>query len=228
MKKNSVKKVVSSILLAAMTMSMSLSAFATPAITFDEAKNYLLNYSITETDSDGDECTTYYVFDSEDKLNNAANYIVENGLDAFNHVVNETINDVVSKEPKIEARETDPAIAYETVSGDGTHYVSAEAYGYSSFPTLGAIQYIVELSYRATVKGGKFTSVSSASVDFPVIDVSGSYGKISLPSYCNNTSCGVTANYTITKSIDIPLGDGSFTIKSESDKENFALITNLR
>lgn len=211
-----------------MTMSMSLSAFATPAMTFDEAKNYLLNYSITETDSDGDECTTCYVFESEDKLNNAANYIVENGLDAFNHVVNETINDVVSKEPKIEARETDPAIVYETVSGDGTHYVSAEAYGYSSFPTLGAIQYIVELSYRATVKGGKFTSVSSASVDFPVIDVSGSYGKISLPSYCNNTSCGVTANYTITKSIDIPLGDGSFTIKSESDKENFALITNLR
>lgn len=41
------------------------------------------------------------------------------------------------------------------------------------------------------------------------------------------TNCGVTANYLITKTVEVGLGDFSFEVKSETDNEIFALLTSL-
>ena len=81
--------------------------------------------------------------------------------------------------------------------------------------------------YRVTVSNGKFTDLSSISFDIPYISAAGSWGSTSFPSYCNNTNYGVTANYLITKTVEIGIGDFSFEIKSETDNEIFALLTSL-
>jgi hypothetical protein len=228
--KKHIKKLVSIVLSAVMVIGMSTTAFAATPMTLEEAKEYLSSYNVTKTNAAGKEYTTQYVFDSESDLNKAAAYIVEHGLDNFNNTLDVAISEAVSKEPQSTLafpRTTDPTTAYETVSGNGNHYVSAESYGLASFDTLGTVEYSVELGYRVTVSNGKFTNLTSISFDIPYISAAGSWGSTTFPSYCNDTNCGVTANYLITKTVEVGLGDFSFEVKSETDNEIFALLTSL-
>ena len=153
------------------------------------------------------------------------------GLADFNTAVDNAIAEVVSKEPQRTValtRPTDPTTARETVSGNGTHNVSAQAYGLASFDTLGTVEYLVELGYTVTVSNGKFTKLSNISFDIPQISAAGSWGNTRFPSHCEPANCGVTANYDIVKTVEIGVGDFSFEIKSETDNETFALLTSLR
>ena len=203
------KKILAAILSLMMVFSLSVPAFAASPMTFDEAKAYLENYCVTKENSFGKEYTTRYEFNSEDDLNKAAEYIVENGLDAFNAAVDAAIKEVVANEPQrtmVMPRTTDPTTVYETVSSDGTHNLSAEAYGLASFDSLGTVEYLVELGYRVTVSNGKFTNLTSISFDIPYISAAGSWGDTSFPSHCLDYNCGVTANYVITKTIENDIG----------------------
>lgn len=47
------------------------------------------------------------------------------------------------------------------------------------------------------------------------------------PNYVTATNAGSTANYVITKTIEIFIGDFGFEIKSETDPEVFAILTAL-
>lgn len=170
-----------------------------------------------------------YIFSSEDDLNSAAQYIAENGLAAFNAALDIAIEDAVSKEPAptVLPRTTTPTTGYATVSGNGNHYVSTEAYGLASFDSLGTVEYLVELGYRVTVTNGVFTNLTSISFDIPYISAAGSWGNTRFPSYYTDTSAGVTANYDITKTVEVGVGDFSFEIKTETDNEVFALLTSI-
>ena len=224
------KKLLSIVLSLVLVFSLSSTAFASEAsMTVDEAKSYLENYYVTKVNSAGKEYTVQYIFSSEDDLNSAAQYIADNGLDAFNAALDVAIEEAVSNEtPAVpRPRTTTPRTAYETVSGNGNHYVSAEAYGLASFDSLGTVEYLVELGYRVTVTNGKFTNLTSISFDIPYVSAAGSWGNTRFPSYYTDTSAGVTANYDITKTVEIGIGDFSFEIKSETDNEIFALLTSI-
>ncbi|EOD00461.1 hypothetical protein [Caldisalinibacter kiritimatiensis] len=223
------KKFLSLILSFVMLFTLSISAFAAePQMTVDEAREYLQSYYVTKENSVGKEYSIQYIFNSDEDLEKAAIYLSENGLSAFNATVDTAIEEVVSKEPKSpQTRSTTPTTGYATVSGDGNHYVSSEAYGLASFDSLGTVEYLVELGYSVTVSNGVFTDLTSISFDIPYISAAGSWGNTRFPSYCTDTSAGVTANYDITKSVEIGVGDFSFVIKTETDNEIFALLTSI-
>lgn len=194
-----------------------------------DAKEYLTNYKKLDINEFGKEFTTEYYFQTNQDLDAAAIYIADYGLSAFNEAVEAAIRETVSQEPKLKIpRVTDPLIVYETVSGDGNHDVSAEAYGLASFKTLGTVEYIVELGYRINVQNGQFTRLTSSRFDIPHISSAGSWGNIRMPSHCTSTNAGITANYTITKTVEISVGDFGFDIKSETANETFSLLTSLK
>lgn len=137
---------------------------------------------------------------------------------------------VVAEEPYnvIRPRATTPTVAYATVSGNGSHRVSEVASGFASFETLGTVEYIVELGYQVNVSNGAMTGISNISFNIPYISVGGTWGSISFPSYCYATNAGVTANYVITKTVNVPvIGDVSIGVKAENVNEIFSLLTNL-
>lgn len=94
------KKVLTLLLSLSLIFSFSVTASAASPMTFDEAKSYLQNYSVTKENSLGKGYTTQYVFDSEEDLNKAAAYIAENGLDAFNESLEAAIATAVANEPQ--------------------------------------------------------------------------------------------------------------------------------
>lgn len=202
-------------------------ACASPAMTFEEAKEYLESYNVTQMNSLGKRYTTQYVFHSEEDLNRASAYIAENGLDAFNAALDNAITEIVGKEQETvppQKRTVTPSAVEKAVSGDGNHSIYATECGLASFDTLGTILYTVELSYRATVKDGKFTQLNNISFDIPAIGVAGSWGEVSFSSYCIDEHCGVTASYVITKTLEVGVGDFSVDIKSETDEDIFSLL----
>ena len=225
------KKFISTILGVVMILSLSITSFASESkMTVNEAKEYLQNYNVTKNNEFGKEYTTSYSFNSEEDLDKAACYIANHGLEAFEDALNSAISEVVANEPKSTTpitRSTEPATAYATVSGNGTHSVSASARGMASFDTLGYVEYKVILGYKVTVSNGEFTNLTNISFDIPSVSGGGSWGNARFPSHCTATNCGVSANYDIVKSVEVEVEDFSIVIKSETDNEVFSLLTSL-
>lgn len=226
------KKFMAIILSLVMTLSLSIVSLAgEEKMTVEEAKDYLLNYNVKRTNEFGKEYTTKYVFDSEDDLQKAALYISNNGLLKFDTELDKAIKEAVANEPKSNiptTRSTNPSAGYAKVSGNGTHYVSAQAYGLASFDTLGTVEYLVKLGYKVTVSNGNFTNITGISFDIPTISAAGSWGNTRFPSSCSAKNCSVTANYDITKTLEVGVGDFSVIVKSETDNEVFALLTSFK
>lgn len=223
------KKFSSFVLSLIMLFTLSISVFSLETeMSIDEARGYLQSYHVTKQNSDGKEYSIEYIFNTEDDLEKAATFLSEKGLSAFNAAIEASIEEVVNEEDPIhQPYSTDPSTGYATVSGDGKHYVSTQAYGLANFDSLGAVEYLVELGYSVTVSNGVFTDLDSISFDIPYISSTGSWGNVSLPFHCYDTSAGVTANYDITKSVELPVGDFSIVIKTETDSEIFALLTSI-
>lgn len=214
-----------------MMFSLSATVFAAEqTMTIEEAKEYLENYYVTKENIYGKEYSMQYIFSSEDDLNSAAEYISDNGLAAFNTARDIAIKEVVSKEPTIDSglRATRPSVVYRTVSGNGNHYVNGQTYGLSNFGTLGSTEYLVELGYRVNVANGAFNEINSISFDVRNLRPGVSYGNTRFPSYYTNTNASVTANFDITKEMEISIAGFGFVIKSETANEVFALMTNIR
>lgn len=226
------KKLISMALSFAMIFAISTAAFAVEQkMTIEESREYLQTYKVTRINTEGKKYTIQFAFTTEKDLEKAAAYIVENGLAAFNAALDIAVANSVKNEPQStlsQPRSTTPTVAHAYVSGNGDHYVSGEAYGLANFETLGQVEYLVNLGYRVTVSGGKFTNLTSISFDIPYLSTGGSWGSTSFPSYCDPGSCGVTANYTITKTIYAGIGDFSVPIKAETTREVFALLTGIQ
>lgn len=237
-KKSKFYGVLGFLLIVALTFNTTVSAQSPNKNTLDgtneqasvDAKEYLTTYRKVDVNEFGNEFTTEYQFNTSQDLDGATSYITKYGLDAFDEAVRIAIEEALHEEEQLELimpRTTYPTTAYATISGNGTHTVSAETYGLASFDTLGTVEYSAILSYKVPVSNGKITGLSSISFDIPHISAAGSWGNLSLPSYNTSTHVGVTANYTITKTVEISIGDFEFVIKSETDNEVFALLTNL-
>ena len=223
------KKMLSVILAVIMLFSLSVMSYAKEEyMTTDEAKEYLLNYRVKETDSQGKEITTWYEFDSPEDLEKVADYIANHGLAAFDSAIEDALAEAVEAETQdvaIRPFFTDPVTAYAKISGDGKHNVYTEGTGLVKFASLGAAEYRVTLGYKVTVTNGKITGISSISFDIPQVGPSSTWGNLRISPYYRDKVCGVTANYDITKSLNISIGGGGFQFKTE--KAMFALITNL-
>ena len=199
--------------------------------TLEKAKEYLLTYRKVETNKNGKEFITTYQFAEGENLDAAAEFIVENGLDTFNSELEKAIQEYVKNEDTpsiIIPRSTTPGTGHATVSGNGNHNVSAQASGLAQFPSIGNLEYRVVLGYRVTVQNSTITSISNISFDIPYIQPNGSWGNLRLPSNVSGKYASVTANYNITKTINVSVGDFGVPIKSETTNEIFALLTNLQ
>lgn len=239
MKKRRIHKMVCAFIICSLFTNNALTTFAASSDSgvnlesrseeIEEAKEYLSNFYVEDVNEYGKVFSTQYIFKTEEDLEKAAEYIADYGLDKFNEDVESAIEREVAKEPKTPVtRSAYPASVTKTVSGEGNHNVSELVAGLASFDTLGTVEYTVELGYRLTVQNNKFTQLTDISFDIPYISGGGSWGDITIPSYCNDKHAGATANYTVTKSVEISIGNFGFEIKSETDNEVFSLITNLQ
>ncbi len=194
----------------------------------EEAKTYLLTYKEVCINEFGKEYTIEFNFKSDEDLNRAAIFISKNGVDVFHQECNNEIKKIVANEKKSPiTRTTTPQTVRKTVSGDGRHTVNAEASGLASFEQIGTLEYIVELGYTVDVSNGKFTGLTNIHFDIPYIGNSGSFGDITLPSHCTNTNAGVTANYTISKTVTVSVGDFGVDVITKTDNEIFSLLTSI-
>ena len=199
-------------------------------MSFETARDYLLNYKKVITNQDSSKTITTYEFKSDEKLDEAATYISKYGLKAFNNILSEEIEKALEKEPKtasIVTRTVDPVTITKKISGNGTHTVSGQASGLAKFDTLGTAEYIVKLSYKAYVKNNKITQIDSISFDIPYAgpgDVT--WGDLTFNQNVTSKSAAVTANYRITKSVSV--GKFEIVIKSEFDPDAFAVLASLK
>lgn len=195
----------------------------------EEAQEYLLSYCYVGLNQEGEEYTVTYEFDSTEDLNIVAEYIVENGVDNLDALITAAVEQDNQNSSGIAIPMTPTySTMYRTIStSDGTKTVSGNTYGLCDFGNYGAVEYMAYLSYKIKVTGGVMEQVTGISFNIPSISTGGGYSNLSFPSYCTGTQAGVTANYHITKTVSIPIGDGGFNLVSESDTENFAVLTSF-
>jgi len=78
------------------------------------------------------------------------------------------------------------------------------------------------------VSNGEINNIGT--INFDIYNMSsntGSWGSVGLPNYCYPGYAGVTANYTVTKTIEIGIEDFSIVLKAESVNDVFAVLTSL-
>ncbi|MGF6375163.1 hypothetical protein M2140_000197 [Clostridiales Family XIII bacterium PM5-7] len=199
---------------------------------FAQAKEYLVSFSDISINEDGGKVITYYSFADEENLNIIAQYISEHGLEKFQRDLDAALKRAISTEElnrtQKQVMRTTPTTKYAYVKGNGTHSVRSSASGLIKFNKVGAVEYLVELSYKAVVSGGKFVSKKNVSFDIPYISTGGTWGKVSLPGYIDDNSVGVTSNFEITKKLKVPIGIGEIVVRSETKADIFALITKFK
>ena len=214
------------ILAAAIVLSLSI--FATGQTSFAEAKAYLQSYSEHCTNTLGKGYTLSYTFQSEEELNELAEYVASIGISAFEAQVDNALDEQgAGTTSAVRPRYAEPDVVYETISGNGSHHVSASANGYASFDRLGEGAYTIELDYYVKVQNGVMVSVTNPGIDIDFITPNCEWGDVSLPSYCTDYSCGITANYTISKSLMIDVNGYGLTLTTETDREILSLLTTL-
>lgn len=201
-------------------------------LTLDEAKEYLLNYKGITNNIYGGEVVVEYSFKSTDDFEKAAIYIVDNGVDAFHESANRAAQELGAEEGgavpvPIVHRTVDPSSITVTISGNGTHRVEeTAAYAIATFESLGSVEYKPTLGYTVTVEKGKIVSLSKYSFSPNIFSPAGSWDSLRYEEYNTGTRAGVTANFTISKTIDLPIGDFSVE-RTETDSEIFTVIVFL-
>ena len=125
----------------------------------EAAKSYLLNFCEVITDDSGREFTHTYTISSEEGLAQAAEYIVDNGIGAFENCLYGSLADMVAQEP-LPTAILPSSTLYATMPGNGTHAIQGIGAGYIQFPSVGAVEYRLVLGYRATASGGVFTGIN--------------------------------------------------------------------
>ena len=224
------KKFFSACLTLLLIFSFITPAFASYSMTFEEAKEYLVNYSATKENSLGEEYTVRYEFYSEEDINQAAEYIAEEGLDSFNEEIDAAIAAAVTEEKSFVpvTRTTDPSVVYRTVSGNGTHHVEGLISGMAYFDTLGTLEYQLVLEYDVLVLGGKLYEINNTECTLDNISApSGGIQDVVHTTYCNDTNCGLTVRYVIFKTIGISWNEIPIGLRTEYDNEICGLLTSI-
>lgn len=224
------RKLMSVLLMIVCIMPFGNMVYAADSMSVEEAKDYLENYCVTKVNSQGKEYTMQFDFSSEEELEAAALFIAENGVTRFHELldvgIEELGNSGVSGIP-IQPRTTTPTIAYRTVYGNGRHNISGEANGLASFDSLGTLEYAVRLAYTAVAADGAFIDVTNISFDVIAMGANGGINNLTFNDHHIGSDCGVTANYVISKTTSVGVGDLNVPIKTEIDSETFTILTSL-
>ena len=228
-----------------LSMVLALSLFGTEAYaaekgTIETIAVELRNLAFVEYDEEGGEFLTSYVIRSEEDIYALAEQIYANGWDWFYKEVHTQLQEELQKETPLslpgviesggEIQSTSPSSQTLVVSGNGTHpLVSDPAYGLVSFPSVGTAEYTIILRYSVIVAGGVMTQIvdGSPNASFPAKSANTVITEKTYQKYCYSTQCGVTANYKITKSIQISIGVIPIEIRSETVRDFFALLAHL-
>lgn len=227
---NKLKNSVSILLMIALcilSISGSFAAENDTHMTKEEAISYLENYRSVCMNANGEEVVTYYSISDDETKEGLADYIVENGLDAFLHEI-DTARLEIEGNDQIAGRSVTPLTAYRTISGNGRHTVSAEGYGYTTFGNTGAaVEYVTSLSYKVNVSNGAMTGITNISFDIEGLPSYVTASRFSYPQYCNSNRCGVTANFRLTRTIATDINGLPIDLVSQVETESFALLTTL-
>lgn len=233
--KSRVRILMLALILVLILPGTSIAAVSSDNQSYDlaAAKEYLLNYEKVNYNKSGEKYTTIYIFETDDDLNAAAEYIVENGLKAFKEMLDAGVALAIEAEESKGGlamnRTATPSFVEKTVSGDGFHYVSDRAEGFCDFGKYGDVEYLIEFGFNVRIENGEFTSVGNVDFDMLYISTGGDYGDLSFPEYCTPNGAGITANYSITKTVTSPIPGTDFSIgqKSEADYDSFGIAVVL-
>lgn len=202
--------------------------------TLDEAKEYLKSYEEEGINKYGKTYTIEYEFSSEEDLELAAEYLLENGLDNFEMVLDNKVQEVVAEEEQnsansISTRAANPLSATITIERiNKTHKVDHDIFGRVDFDKLGSAEYILNLYYEVTVSGGKITKVDGEKLRTVHFSGSTSLGESTIPTGFSDTGASATANYYIVKSIAADIGGFEVTLRTEQKQDWFCLLTYLK
>lgn len=235
-KKNMIKKTSILVVSILLINSMSLEVLAQSAdevqnLTVDEAKAYLETYREEKTNELGKTYTIEYEFASEIDLNRAAQYIVENGIEVFNRELESQIEEKVQNEDVIQTqniRAANPLSAvYYLNRTESSQRATSDIFGRAYFDTLGSVEYILTLKYTVLVNtnNGTIQDANRPTLLTRHMSGGGALGDYTIPMGHSSTGASATANYYITKSVEIGLEDFSFSIKTEQTQDWFVLYS---
>lgn len=200
-------------------------ARADGAMSVEEAKEYLLTYTSYAENDFGEPLYVRYEFQSSEQLDAAADLLIDMGVDEFNDYIDDLVDKELASEPQVEAPVpaiSNPGTLYRTVSGNGSHDISASTTGLSNFGKYGSIMFNTSIGMRVNVTNGKISSCSSPW--FKVSDI-GAGGRLSgwsaIPTGCNpGESASCTANFQIERYI----GVGALNVVVGTNSEIVCLI----
>ena len=90
-------------------------------------------------------------------------------------------------------------------------------------------EYIAVLEYRLDVENGKIVELSDISFDVTDLSYECSYTNTSFPSYFNDNNAGVTANFTIVKTVQVSIHALlPAVVLIGQDPESFAILVTLQ
>ncbi len=196
-------------------------------MTLAEAEEYLMNYEMAVIDSDGAEHKIKLSFTNDEKLKETANFIIKNGVEAFEEELNDGLVAVNIKSEKNKAPQkvipSSIPVINKILKSNGIFPISGEYEGFVDFGRS-TLEYVAKLSFKVTVKNKKITGINN--IGFNMIDISalGSYNNVKIKTNVNDTKVGsVTATYDVSKSIMIPTKTGDVPV-TDTKQESFAIM----
>ncbi len=221
------RKFLTVILAAVITVCMVTPVFAisdnTQSLPSDQAieiaKSYFLNYSEVSLNSSGQEVVTSYGDVTAEMLDKIAIYIAQVGVSAFEEEVKAAIEDVVTDE-SINTTRSAPmrTISKYVKLNEGNNYISGSEPMLVDFGELGTMEYTATLRYTLKVQNGAIVDLNSPGFELS-LPAYGSYSNVRLPYTFSDTYANMTANYDVTKTIDVPIIIGSIPIRSATTNQ---------
>lgn len=208
---NKVKVLMVPMMLLALTLIVPLlptKAYGAPpdVMSLDEAKSYLTSYRATELNDFGEPFTVSYRFKNEEQLDEAARYLSQYGVDAFNKLIDEKVAQKTEHDTRaITPYSVKPFTVYRTVSSNGTHRLSGTGDGTSNFGKYGSITFTANIGFSVVVSGGKISSCHSPWFKLSYLSSGAQMvPEVALPTSCNpGSGASVTANFKIERVVGV-------------------------
>lgn len=197
------KKLLSAILTVVMVVSMGMTAFASDSLIrlkTELGKEEVFKWGEKELKVKFDVSQL-----SHEDLLRIKEYMDLNKIDSARELIGKSVysaeRSVLKKRQPIEIHLNANKIS------DGFHSDSMEEYMLVDFGKGGTMEYIAVLKIKVNVKGGKIAEVSSTSFDVKSMPSYGSISNIRIPTYVSSDKmhAGMTVNYDVTKTIEVPI-----------------------
>ncbi len=177
------------------------SAAGTDSMTVEEAKAYLANYSEVRYDSEG-EYVVRYEFETEEALQEAAEYIAENGVEAYHAMADAYVAEQVANEPPaIQPCVITDGETVKYISGDGLHTVTSVFGGRAYYDKAGTVEYSFQITFNVLVENNQILGITSKAMNVLHVGAGGNIIDTSLSQAHTHNQAGVSASFTVSKTI---------------------------